>query len=145
MDIVYYRREDRDNGSGDSSVDPYVIGSDYIQKNPGVAVPYLSILILATLSGTVGNVMVIGAVITNKVGLECRSFLTIATDPFGVCKVLAVRRGLQNSKDEQQGATNTTFLNSWSDPTCKKICACKSAGSTDDATEIQASSKGTKT
>ena len=56
MDLMYLR-DDNDTR----------IGSDYISKNPGVAVPYLVIISIATLLGTVGNTLVIGAVCTNKV------------------------------------------------------------------------------
>ncbi len=66
MDIVYYRKEDF-NVPPNESVDPFMVGSDYIQTHPSVAIPYLTVIIMATISGTVGNILVIGAVITNKV------------------------------------------------------------------------------
>ena len=66
MDIVYYRRENS-NVSANESADPFVIGPDYIKTHPNIAVPYLIVIILATISGTVGNILVIGAVVINKV------------------------------------------------------------------------------
>ena len=44
-----------------------VIGPDYFYKNMSVSVPYLVVICLATISGTIGNVFVIGAVLVNKV------------------------------------------------------------------------------
>ena len=66
MDIVYYRREDS-NVPANESADPFVIGPDYIKTHPNIAVPYLIVIILATITGTVGNILVIGAVVINKV------------------------------------------------------------------------------
>ena len=68
MDVVYYRKENF-NVPENESVDPFVIGPDYIKKHPGVAVPYLIVIILATITGCVGNILVIGSVVTNKVRL----------------------------------------------------------------------------
>ena len=68
MDIVYYRREDS-NVPANESGDPFVIGPDYIKTYPNIAITYLIVIILATISGTVGNILVIGAVVINKVRL----------------------------------------------------------------------------
>ena len=40
---------------------------NFIHKNPIVAIPYLIVICAFTLSGCVGNTMVIGAVLTYKV------------------------------------------------------------------------------
>ena len=39
-----------------------------LSKNPAAAVPYLVIMVLLMVMGCIGNVLVIGAVYTNKVG-----------------------------------------------------------------------------
>ena len=44
-----------------------VIGPDYFYKTMSLSVPYLVVICLATLLGTVGNIFVIGAVLVNKV------------------------------------------------------------------------------
>ena len=49
MDIVYYRREDS-NVPANESGDPFVIGPDYIKTHPNIAIPYLIVIILATIS-----------------------------------------------------------------------------------------------
>ena len=43
------------------------VGDNFIRENPVIAIPYLTLLCVFTLSGWVGNMMVIGAVITHKV------------------------------------------------------------------------------
>jgi hypothetical protein len=43
---------------------------NYMQEDPGMAIPYLVIICLAILIGTVGNSMVIGAVLITKVGVR---------------------------------------------------------------------------
>ena len=48
---------------------------NFIHKNPIVAIPYLIVICAFTLSGCVGNTMVIGAVLTYKVS----SILTFLT------------------------------------------------------------------
>ena len=67
MDILVLREESEVNDPANASFDPSVIGSDYVETHKNVAVPYLVVLIIATISGTVGNILVIGAVITNRV------------------------------------------------------------------------------
>ena len=43
------------------------VSDNFIGENPAVAIPYLTLLCIFTLSGCVGNTMVIGAVLTHKV------------------------------------------------------------------------------
>ena len=43
------------------------IGPDFIHIYPEIGIPYLVAISLATFCGTIGNVLVIGAVFTNKV------------------------------------------------------------------------------
>ena len=43
------------------------VHSDFIEQNLGIAIPYLIIISLCTLSGCVGNIMVIGCVLSFKV------------------------------------------------------------------------------
>ena len=40
---------------------------DFVKHYPEVGIPYLSILCFITVTGTMGNTMVLGAVLTNKV------------------------------------------------------------------------------
>ena len=61
MDIVYMRT--RSSFTNDSSF----ISDRFIEENLALSVPYLILLILGTLSGSIGNCMVIGAVIVYKV------------------------------------------------------------------------------
>ena len=94
MDIVYYRREDT-NVHDNESVDPFVIGPDYIKTHPNIAIPYLIVIILATISGTVGNVLVIGAVVINKVRillLYFRFFLLF------LCSFIFIVRSVDNEE-----------------------------------------------
>ena len=46
-----------------------VMRINFIDRNPIVAIPYLTVICAFTLSGCVGNAMVIGAVLTYKVSL----------------------------------------------------------------------------
>ncbi len=69
MDLQVFREVILDqNGSDVQDKDPGYIDSTYIRNNMGVAIPYLTVIILATMSGTVGNFLVIGAVMVSKVG-----------------------------------------------------------------------------
>ena len=49
--------------------------ADFVHENPGVAIPYLTLLTLAMVVGTVGNFLVICAVFLDKVrmGKACVS------------------------------------------------------------------------
>ena len=47
--------------------DTNFVGSDFIAKNTAVAVPYLILISIVTVTGSVGNLMVIGSVLTYKV------------------------------------------------------------------------------
>ena len=53
----------RDGHTNDSS---FVV-SDFIAENTAVAVPYLVSISIATVAGSIGNLMVIGSVLTYKV------------------------------------------------------------------------------
>ena len=43
---------------------------DFIERSPGISIPYLTFLCLFTLTGSVGNLMVIGSVVTYKVSFN---------------------------------------------------------------------------
>ena len=58
MDIVKFIEEEEPEG----------IGSDFIYTHGKIAIPYLTMICLATCFGTVGNVFIIGAVSADKVG-----------------------------------------------------------------------------
>ena len=45
------------------------IGPDFIETNPGAAIPYLTIISIASVGGTLGNVLVICAVLTHWVSV----------------------------------------------------------------------------
>ena len=61
MDIQYMKtREVQTNDSN-------FVGSDFIAENTAIAVPYLVLITIATVAGSVGNLMVIGSVLTYKV------------------------------------------------------------------------------
>ena len=47
--------------------DSTFISDRFIEENVALSVPYLILLVLGTLSGSIGNFMVIGAVIVYKV------------------------------------------------------------------------------
>ena len=57
MDIAYMK--DSDNAINGSNL----IGSNFIDENPEISIPYLALISAFTLNGCVGNVMVIGAVL----------------------------------------------------------------------------------
>ena len=61
MDLVYMRGEYIPfNETG-------FVGENFIRENSVIAIPYLTLLCIFTLSGCIGNTMVIGAVLTHKV------------------------------------------------------------------------------
>ena len=64
--------QDSVNRSGQSPDDGPSPGDskypDYLHSRPHVAIPYLSLLSAATVCGTLGNTLVIGVVLVNKVG-----------------------------------------------------------------------------
>ena len=63
MDIAYMKDSDSTiNGSN-------LIGSNFIDENPEISIPYLVLISAFTLNGCVGNVMVIGAVLIYKVNI----------------------------------------------------------------------------
>ena len=53
-------------GSGFTN-DSDFVHSDFIEQNLGSSIPYLIIISLCTLSGCIGNIMVIGCVLCYKV------------------------------------------------------------------------------
>ena len=57
--------KDSDNAVNGSNL----IGSNFIDKNPEISIPYLALISAFTLNGCVGNVMVIGAVLIYKVNI----------------------------------------------------------------------------
>ena len=61
MDIVYMKT------SQGYTNDTDFISDRFIQENLALSIPYLILLILGTLSGSIGNIMVIGAVMVYKV------------------------------------------------------------------------------
>ena len=63
MDIAYMKT--RNGYTNDSNF----VSSEFIVQNPEIAIPYLTILSAFTLSGCVGNTMVIGAILVYKVGI----------------------------------------------------------------------------
>ena len=50
-----------------STNDSNFVGPDFIDKNTAIAVPYLLLISVGTITGSVGNLMVIGSVLTYKV------------------------------------------------------------------------------
>ena len=51
------------------------VGENFIKENSVVAIPYLTLLCIFTLSGCVGNMMVVGAVLTHKVNFFFQLFI----------------------------------------------------------------------
>ena len=45
------------------------ISDTFIKENSGLSIPYLIVLVISTVIGSIGNLMVIGSVITYKVRL----------------------------------------------------------------------------
>ena len=68
MDIQYMRVNDDVSNDTDSN------DGDFIRENPEIAIPYLILISAFTLGGTIGNAMVIGAVVTYKVFQPQRFF-----------------------------------------------------------------------
>ena len=63
MDLGYMRvQSESSNNSGAER--------DFIETSPGISIPYLTFLCVFTLTGSVGNLMVIGSVITYKVSFQ---------------------------------------------------------------------------
>ena len=63
MDIAYLKYSDSAINSSN------LIGSNFIDENPEISIPYLVLISAFTLNGCVGNVMVIGAVLIYKVNI----------------------------------------------------------------------------
>ena len=47
--------------------DSDIISEDFIKQNPEISIPYLTVLVICTVSRCIGNVLVIGSVISYKV------------------------------------------------------------------------------
>ena len=47
--------------------DSNLITEDFMKQNPGISIPYLTILSMCTVSGCIGNVLAIGSVTSYKV------------------------------------------------------------------------------
>ncbi len=81
MDIPYMKVK---NGYTN---DTDFVHSDFVVKYPAVAIPYMILTALSTLLGCVGNVLVIGGVLTYKV--KCASFVptyTLAATIMNFCR-----------------------------------------------------------
>ena len=61
MDIIYMKKN---NGFRNDS---NFVQSDFIVQNPGISIPYLILISISTVTGCIGNAMVIGSVATYKV------------------------------------------------------------------------------
>ena len=61
MDIQYMKTSARSKNDTD------FVGSDFIALNAAVAVPYLVLTSVATIAGSIGNLMVVGSVLTYRV------------------------------------------------------------------------------
>ena len=71
MDLVYLRAEYiLFNETG-------FVSDTFIRENSAVAVPYLTIICIFTMSGCIGNTMVIGAVLTYKLNNFLLRFLNV--------------------------------------------------------------------
>ena len=53
--------------NGNKSNESGLSNFDFIADNPGIAIPYLTLLSIFTLNGCIGNLMVIAAVLSYKV------------------------------------------------------------------------------
>ena len=49
------------------------ITNDFITENPEISIPYLTLISLFTLNGSIGNFMVIASVLSYKVNIQHRS------------------------------------------------------------------------
>ena len=67
MDIVYMKTS---NGFTNDSA---FVHSGFIAQNPGISIPYLLLISVSTVTGCIGNSMVIGSVVTYKVLNKDRS------------------------------------------------------------------------
>ena len=68
FDMIFARDPIGANNSGTSAVGHQDDGTRYfIQHHPNIAIPYLITIIVSTLFGTVGNILIICAVLFNKV------------------------------------------------------------------------------
>ena len=58
MDLEYMLMLENESG---------LIGPEFLSDNPGIGIPYLTVTCIAIIVGTLGNSLVIAAVLTNKV------------------------------------------------------------------------------
>ena len=63
MDIAYMKIRGENNSSTDK------ITNDFITENPEISIPYLTLISLFTLNGSIGNFMVIASVLSYKVNI----------------------------------------------------------------------------
>ena len=63
MDIAYMKIRAENNSSGDK------ITNDFITENPEISIPYLTLISLFILNGSIGNFMVIASVLSYKVNI----------------------------------------------------------------------------
>ena len=69
---------------------------DFIQSSPGISIPYLTFLCLFTLTGSIGNLMVIGSVVTYKVSFSEDLYWYVISYH---CQVLMVRLKIDSQID----------------------------------------------
>ena len=60
-DIIYMKTK---NGY---TIDSDFVHTDFIKKNPGISIPYLILMSISTITGCIGNTLVIGSVLSYKV------------------------------------------------------------------------------
>ena len=61
MDIIYMKTKNGYTNDSD------FVHTDFIEKNPGISIPYLILLSISTITGSIGNTLVIGSVFSYKV------------------------------------------------------------------------------
>ena len=65
-EAVFYANDTNGTVTGSESIEIKVT-RNFVENNPYVAVPYLIVLAMLTMVGCIGNILVIIAVLTNKV------------------------------------------------------------------------------
>ena len=117
MDIIFMKT------NNDFTNDSDFVQSDFIAQNPGISIPYLILISISTVTGCIGNAMVIGSVATYKVlinlfikqfklcrkygrsnskvwtqvyvqfKLQCKNFYMIAWEPIVFFSILVLKLG----------------------------------------------------
>ena len=64
MDIAYMKTRGDFNSSGDG-----IVSFDFISENPEISIPYLILISMFTLNGSIGNFLVIASVLSYKVSI----------------------------------------------------------------------------